>query len=348
MTTAIALISGGLDSMLAAKLVLDQGVDVKGVNFYTGFCVEGHTQSIRSREAKKPKRNNALWVAEQLGIELELVDVSEEYKRVVLNPKHGYGKNLNPCVDCKIFMLEKLKELREQGRLAFDFMLSGEVLGQRPMSQKRTRLDIIAKESGSEDELLRPLSAKLFPPTLAERRGWVDRESLLGISGRHRGTQFRLAQEFGFEDYAQPAGGCCFLTDPSYASKLSDLWGARGRRTYELEDILLLKVGRHIRPAADFKLIVGRDEGENRFLEGFRRRFPHFKPVSHEGSLVLLDGAATRPNIDLAARIAGRYSQGKDTPEVTISYTSCDGVSEDLCVTPMAMHEVRNDWHLGR
>jgi tRNA U34 2-thiouridine synthase MnmA/TrmU len=146
---AVTLISGGLDSMLAAKIMQQQGIHVEGINFYTGFCVEGHTHAIRKKDKAKPKRNNALWVAEQLGIKLHIIDIIEEYKRVVINPQHGYGANLNPCLDCKIFMVGKAREwIAENG---FDFIVTGEVIGQRPMSQRKDTMPVIARESGADD-----------------------------------------------------------------------------------------------------------------------------------------------------------------------------------------------------
>ena len=211
MIKAVALISGGLDSMLAAKAMLEQGIHVEGINFYTGFCVEGHTHAIRKSQQKKAKRNNALWVAETLGIKLHIIDIVEEYKDVVINPKHGYGAHLNPCLDCKIFMVGKAKTWMIENQ--FDFIITGEVVGQRPMSQRKLVMPIVAKESGAEERLLRPLSAKNLPPTLPEREGWVDREKLFSFSGRNRKPQMQLAEQYGIEEYAQPAGGCCFLTN---------------------------------------------------------------------------------------------------------------------------------------
>jgi tRNA U34 2-thiouridine synthase MnmA/TrmU len=203
MKKAIALISGGLDSLLAARLIQQQGIHVEGINFYTGFCVEGHTNAIRNRDRSRVKRNNALWVAEQLGIKLHIIDIVDEYKDVVINPKHGYGANLNPCLDCKIFMVHKAYEwIREHG---FDFIITGEVVGQRPKSQRKRVMPVIAHESGAEDLLLRPLSAKNLPETKPEREGWVEREALRDFGGRSRKPQMALAREFGFEDYAQPA-----------------------------------------------------------------------------------------------------------------------------------------------
>ena len=225
---AVALISGGLDSLLAAKLILDQGIHVEGINFFTGFCVEGHTHAIREKDRNRPQRNNALWVAERLGIKLHIVDIIEEYKRVVINPQYGYGANLNPCLDCKIFMVNKaLVWSQENG---FDFIITGEVVGQRPKSQRKETMPIVARDSGAGARLLRPLCAKNLPITLPEQKGWVDRQRLLDFSGRSRKPQIALAKRFGFTDYAQPAGGCCFLTDKQYAVKLSDLWKSRGRR----------------------------------------------------------------------------------------------------------------------
>ncbi|WP_126452053.1 tRNA (5-methylaminomethyl-2-thiouridylate)-methyltransferase [Sulfuriflexus mobilis] len=341
---AVALISGGLDSLLAAKVIMEQGIHVEGINFFTGFCVEGHTHAIRKKDRAKPKRNNALWVAEQLGIKLHIVDVIEEYKDVVINPKHGYGKNLNPCLDCKGFMVRKAQEWIEANN--FDFIITGEVMGQRPMSQRKDTMPVVARESGAGDLLLRPLCAKHMSPTKPETEGWVDREQLLDFSGRTRKPQMALAEKYGFTDYAQPAGGCCFLTDAQYSKKISDLWESRGNRDYELDDIMMLKVGRHIRPRPHFKLIIGREEGENNFLSGYRKSFASLKPTSHAGPLVLLDGELTAEDIEFAARIAARYSQGRDAEKVALEYTSKDGVAKILEVVPMPQSEIPPAWHI--
>jgi tRNA-specific 2-thiouridylase len=341
---AAALISGGLDSMLAAKLMLDQGIHVEGINFFTGFCVEGHTHAIRSKDRDKPKRNNALWVAETLGIKLHIVDVIEPYKEVVFNPKHGYGANLNPCLDCKGFMVGKAFEwIREN---SFDFIVTGEVIGQRPMSQRRDTMPVVAKESGAGDLLLRPLCARLLPETRPEREGWVDRDKLLDLSGRNRKPQMALARQYGIEDYAQPSGGCCFLTDTNYSRKLGDLWDHRGEKQYDLDDIMLLKVGRHLRPRPDMKLIVGRDDGENQFLSGYRKRFTHLHAVSHKGPLVLIDGDPGEDDLELAARLVARFGQGRDAEAVSINITRKDGSIRELVITPMPANEIPQDWYV--
>ena len=341
---AVALISGGLDSMLAAKVVMEQGVHVEGVNFYTGFCVEGHTHAIRRTDKDKQKRNNALWVAEQLGIKLHIVDIVEEYKDVVLNPQYGYGANLNPCLDCKIFMVRKAKEWIEAH--GFDFVITGEVIGQRPKSQRKETMPIVQRDAGIEDRLLRPLCAKNLPPTLAEKEGWVDRASLYDFSGRSRKPQMALAAKFGFSDYAQPAGGCCFLTDEKYSIKLSDLWKSQGNKHYELDDIMLLKIGRHIRPAAGFKLIVAREEGEGKFLQGYRKQYPHLNTTSHLGPLTLVDGEMNESELTLAARIVARYSQGKHAEQVEVEYTPPQGEPQTFSVSPLRPDEMPSEWIL--
>ncbi len=339
---AIALISGGLDSLLAARVIQEQGVHVEGINFYTGFCVEGHTHAIRRKDQARPKRNNALWVAEQLGMKLHIVDIVEEYKEVLLNPKYGYGANLNPCLDCKIFMVKKaLQWIRENG---FDFIITGEVVGQRPMSQRKDTMPVVSKHSGADDLLLRPLCAKNLPPTRPEREGWVDRERLYDFSGRTRKPQMALAAQYGIEDYAQPAGGCCFLTDEQYSHKLADLWQARGSREYDMDDIMLLKVGRHLRPRPHFKLIISREEGEGRFLQGYRNRFLSMETVSHPGPLALIDGDVSDDEVELAARIVARYSKGRDADRVELELRDREGDVRTLTVKPASPHEIPQEW----
>lgn len=340
---AAALISGGLDSMLAAKVILEQGIRVEGINFYTGFCIEGHTHAIRKQHQKKTKRNNALWVAEQLGIKLHIIDISEPYKDVVINPKHGYGANLNPCLDCKGFMVARAMDWLKQHR--FDFLITGEVVGQRPMSQRKDTMPVVARESGAGGLLLRPLCAKKLPPTIPEIKGWVNRDRLLDFHGRGRKPQMALAASFGIADYAQPAGGCCFLTDQAYSKKLNDLWSSRGSRDYEMDDIMLLKVGRHLRPRDHFKIIISREEGESNFLMGYRKQFINLQTISHEGPLALIDGRADKDDLLLAARLVARFSQGRDAENVTVEINQ-NGQTEQLDVSPLTADDIPNAWYI--
>lgn len=345
---AVALISGGLDSMLAARLIMEQGVHVEGINFYTGFCVEGHTQAIRNQDKNKPKRNNALWSAEQLGIKLHIIDIVDEYKDVLLKPKHGYGQHLNPCLDCKIFMVRKAKEWADEN--GFDFIITGEVIGQRPMSQRKATMPIVAKESDVGSRLLRPLCAKLLPETYPEQMGWIDRSKLLDISGRSRKPQMELAEKFNIAEYAQPAGGCCMLTNEHYTKKLADLWQAKlannETRDYTLDDIIMLKIGRHFRPKENFKVIISRDEGESNFLRGYRRQFIWLELVNHDGPLTLVDGNPTEDDLILAARMTARYSQARDAEQVTVQITMADGVSKTVTVKPLLADEILSEWYI--
>lgn len=330
--------------MLATRVIQEQGIHVEGINFFTGFCVEGHTHAIRRQDQKKQKRNNALWVAEQLGIKLHIIDVIEEYKDVVINPKHGYGSNLNPCLDCKGFMVKKAHEWAIEN--GFDFIITGEVVGQRPMSQRRDTMPVIARESGANDLLVRPLSARILPPTLPEREGWIDREALFDFNGRGRRPQIALAKRFGLNDYAQPAGGCCFLTDAQYSAKLADLWQARGNREYEFDDIMLLKVGRHLRPEAGFKVIIGREEGENHYLEGYRKRFTHLFSPSHPGPFALIDGVAGPREEEIAARLVARFGRGRDADRVSVQIHAIDGSERTVEVIPLSDAEIPQEWYV--
>jgi len=341
---AVALISGGLDSMLAAKLILDQGIHVEGLNFYTGFCHSGHTSAIRKSKQGKVKRNDALWVAEQLGIKLYIVDAVTEYQDVLMDPKFGYGQNLNPCLDCKIFMVKKAQQwMAAQG---FDFIITGEVMGQRPKSQRKETMPIVAKQSGAEGRLLRPLCAKHLPVTLPESEGWVQREKLLDFHGRNRKPQLALAEQFAFKDYAQPAGGCCVLTDESYSRKLGDLWRSRGCKKYTLDDIILLKVGRHIRPKRHYKLIVARDEGESNFLEGYRKQSIHLRMMSHTGPLILVEGQPSADDLRQAAAIGARFSSGKAADEVSVKIIHPEGTSQVVHVKPLAASALPEAWYI--
>ena len=330
--------------MLAAKLMLEQHIHVEGLNIFTGFCVEGHTHAIRNEERGRQKRNNALWVCEQIGIKLHMIEAIEAYKDIVINPRHGYGANLNPCLDCKGFMVGLARKWMEDN--GFDFIVTGEVMGQRPKSQKKSTFPVVARESGAFDRLLRPLSAKLLAPTLPERAGWVVRDHLLDISGRSRRKQIALASYWGIKDFSQPAGGCCFLTDESYSRKLQDFWDHKDRKDYELDDIMLLKVGRHLRPKNNWKLIIARDSGESNYLMGYRSKFAHFAITSHPGPVSLVDGQIPDSDLELAARVVARFGGSRDAEQATVRYTAPDGNALDLTVTPMKPAEIEKPWYV--
>jgi tRNA U34 2-thiouridine synthase MnmA/TrmU len=342
---AAVLISGGLDSMLAAKLLINQGIHVEGITFFTGFCTDGLHHISGVYKGGKTKRNNAEWTTQQLGIPHHIINIVEEYKDIVINPSHGYGAHLNPCLDCKIFMVEKaFKWIKENN---FDFIATGEVIGQRPKSQRKDTMPVISKESGANDLLLRPLCAQLLPPTKPELEGWVDRNKLLGISGRSRKEQIKLAKQFEIEEYSQPAGGCCVLTDESYSNKLQDLWQYRGSKHYEFDDIMLLSMGRHLRPCEHFKMIVSREEPETLFMEGYRKSFGHIKTISHAGPISLIDGNdLSAEDWLLAARITARFSQGRDADEVEVSIVPQGKEARNLKVSPLSPSEILQNWYL--
>ncbi len=340
---ALSLISGGLDSLLSTKLIIDEGIHVEGINFFTGFCIEGHTHAIRKKDKKKQKRNNALWVAAQLGIKLHIIDVIEEYKDVLLNPKHGYGKNINPCLDCKSFMVKKAKEYLDKNK--FDFIITGEVVGQRPMSQRMDTMPVIQKESGANDLLLRPLSAKLLPPSKAELNNWVIRKNMLNFSGRNRKPQIALAKKYGFDDYSTPSGGCCFLTDEKYTKKLIDMWQARGDKKYQLDDLIMLKVGRHLRINNNFKMIIAREEGEVKFLTGYKNQYINISPISCKGPIALIEGNPTTDDLKIASKIVARYSQTKNDETVKIVINNFKKIIE-LEVKPFSVTDIKPAWFI--
>lgn len=318
---AIGLLSGGLDSTLAHAVVQSLGVEVKAINFYTGFCIlETQRRLGRTRPDGSPPRNDALSAAANLQADIEFVDISgTEYLEVITHPRYGYGKNANPCVDCRIFMFRRAKEIMQ--REGADFVFTGEVLGQRPKSQRRDPMRTIERESGLEGRVLRPLSAKLLEPTIPEKEGLIDRERLLDISGRSRKRQMELALELGILDYPQPAGGCCFLTDETFGRRFHDLLESRPDRHIEQDEIPVLATGRHFRLSPKAKLIVGRNEGENALLSQYAgaARFL-LEARGRMGPLALVEGEPGEEERALASRIVARYGKGKDEPQVPVEW----------------------------
>ena len=327
---ALGMISGGLDSTLATKIMIDMGIDVEGINFSTGFCVTEHTRNFKSGEEKPLRPNEALRLAGELKFKLSIIDISKDYLPVVINPKYGYGANLNPCVDCRIFMFHRMKKLMDERNAQFIF--TGEVLGQRPMSQHREALKTIERDSGLSGLVLRPLSAGLLDPTIPETKGWVDREKLLSLAGRSRKPQMALAKDLDLENYPQPAGGCCYLTDPQYAAKLRDFFDHNGKEALTHEDVILLKVGRHFRLSPRIKAVVGRNERENNFLKAYEKRRHVFRITAFPSAHMLADikGEPTPEELGILTSIAARYSDAPPGSAVPVEHAYGDS---------MEMHE---------
>ncbi|MBN2171161.1 MAG: hypothetical protein JW819_07580 [Candidatus Krumholzibacteriota bacterium] len=352
---ALGLFSGGLDSMLAAWLLARQGVEVVALYAATGFGAAEQQRALAALDAGEPfppppsAPAAVRRAASELGLPLRVLDLGEAVLDLVLDPPHGWGANLNPCLDCHGAMLRAAAaRLPVEGA---DFVFTGEVLGQRPMSQHGRGLALVAEIAGLSGRLLRPLSARRLPPTDAEIRGWVDREGLLDIQGRSRQEQLRLAREAGLEDFAAPAGGC-LLTEPVYASRLWD-WirhAPAGRRPGAAER-LLLRLGRHFRVDPAHKLVVGRREDENRLLARLRPAALRLEARDHAGPLALVeraDGAAAWPaDAALAAMAAAvaRYGKGRAEARVVVIAQLADATRE-LDVAPLAGDAALASWRI--
>lgn len=312
---ALGMLSGGLDSSLAAKIVQNLGIEFEGIHFSTGFCVVEHSRNFKD---KAPRPHEALRLAGDLGFQLHIVDVSKDYLPVVTNPKYGYGANMNPCIDCRVFMFKRMKALMAE--YGAQFIFTGEVLGQRPKSQFREALKIIERDSGLEGLVLRPLSAQLLDPTVAEVKGWVDRTKLLALSGRSRKPQIEEAKRLNWEGLPQPAGGCCYLADPRYSDRLRDFFKVEGKKALTHEQVLLLKVGRHFRTGSGLKVIVGRNERENRFLEPFAKERHAFRTPDFPCAFVLADTSRelTREEVLEIVELSAHYSDAPKTESVRV------------------------------
>jgi tRNA-specific 2-thiouridylase len=298
---AIALFSGGLDSTLAILVVLRQGISVKAVKFQTPF------DCSVSRDPAS--------IAERFGFDIEIRNLGEEFFKVVRDPEHGYGKNMNPCIDCRIMMLGEAKAFLDSAKA--DFIITGEVLGQRPMSQRKDMLYHIDRKASVTNRVVRPLSAKLLRVTDAEAAGIVRREMLYGFSGRSRKPQMDLAEEFGLTDYPSPAGGC-LLTEPNYACRLKDLMAFD--RSPSLRDIDLLRMGRHFRYSPLCKIIVGRDRTENETIESLATDKDRLLKVHGYGSpLTLISGEITQEALKVAASLCARYSDARNNLSVDVT-----------------------------
>ena len=304
---AFSLLSGGLDSLLATRLIMAQGIDVVGLHFITPFF--GHNK--KGQESRFVEKWRHL-----CGIQARIIDVGEEYFEVVRNPRYGYGKNFNPCIDCKIFLFSKAKALMDEEKA--DFLVTGEVLGQRPMSQRKDTLRVVERDSGTDGVLLRPLSAKNLKPTRPELTGMVDREKLFDFSGRSRKPQMKLAEEIGLRDYPSPAGGC-ILTDPILANRIRKYFS--GRQNSTVNEILLLQVGRHFQFPQGQHLVVGRREEENQRLIELRQVGDVFlKVLGIPGPLGLIRGKEDPGVFSLAASILARFSKARERELLEVQF----------------------------
>jgi len=307
---AVALFSGGLDSILAAKLVMEQGIEVVGLHIKTGF----HSEDVKERLGLiKDKKELPIYrAAEQINLPLVEIDISKNYCGIIEKPKYGYGKNANPCIDCKITFLKAAKEYMEKE--GFDFVITGDVVNQRPMSQNLPALKLIEKEAGLEGLVLRPLSAKLLPPTIPEQKGWVDREKLLDISGRGRNKQLELAKRFGLIYIPQPAGGC-LLTMEEVGKKVFD---QLEHKEWDCDIASLVPVGRHFRLSSGVKVIVARNKEEVKYLSKYQNRWFLFKPTT-KGTVALLlkETTPTEEEIQTVANLVARYSK-REPKEVLV------------------------------
>lgn len=319
MVKAIVLFSGGLDSILAARLLQKQNIDVTGLTFTTPFF-----NAVKAQKA-----------AQQIGLPLMVEDITEEHLHMLRSPRYGYGKNMNPCIDCHTLMLKIAGGIMENK--ACDFLATGEVLGQRPMSQTRQSLYIVAKNSGYADDILRPLSAQLLDPVKAERAGKIDRSGLLAISGRGRKDQMQLAEAWGIRHYPPPAGGC-LLTDPIFSRRLRDLMSHGEDR--QVRDYELLRYGRHFRVEDTVKIIVGRNKSDNEAL----------RELSLDGDVVcnmadfpgpyVLVPYGGESAIAAAAALCVRYS---DAPEDREAQVVCLSKNKAVTIKTKATHSLDSE-----
>jgi tRNA-specific 2-thiouridylase len=313
---ALALFSGGLDSVLAMKLIADQDIEVIAVNINIGF---GSTND-RLEHMKN--------MCKQIGVKLEILDFRQLYlDEVLFDPKYGYGKNFNPCIDCHGFMFRYTGKLLE--KYDASFMISGEVLGQRPMSQRKEALENVKRLSQHDELIVRPLSAKLLPPSKPELQGWIDREKLMDISGRNRQPQLALAKQIGLDDFESPGGGC-LLTEIQFSNKLRDFVD---HDKLEVEDIDTLKAGRHLRLPDGAKLVIGRDQADNEKIKATQSdKYYKVRILNASGPLSLFQKDSTEDDLHLAAKLILTYGKTKDDTQYDLKFVDSTDITNELII----------------
>jgi tRNA-specific 2-thiouridylase len=326
-TRAVALLSGGLDSTLAISLLLEQGIEVLAMSFVSPFCTCSPRRSGGCHLASD--------VARSLGVEIRVIPKGMDYLRIVKRPRFGRGRGLNPCIDCRIYMLRKAAEVMAE--IGASFVATGEVLGQRPMSQHRGALALIERESGLTGRILRPLSAHLLEPTLPEKAGVVNRAKLRGISGRSRQEQLGLARERAIELFGCPAGGC-LLTDPNIARRMQDVFDRC--EDWDLRDAKLATLGRHFRLNDRLKVIVGHNEAENVRLAGLAQGLPVAELASHAGPSAVLRGEYAESDLDSVGRLIRHYARKVADSTVEVRLEDRGRIKIWECGAPAADEEV--------
>ncbi|MBE9504841.1 MAG: hypothetical protein IME96_11765 [Proteobacteria bacterium] len=333
---AIALMSGGLDSTVAVKLIVEQGIDVVALNFKSPFCLCDGSKS-------EGCKSHAVAAAEQFDIEIKTLHKGLDYLDIIKTPKYGYGSAINPCVDCRIFTFKSAKKYMEE--TGASFIITGEVLGQRPMSQRRDPMFLIERESGLEGLILRPLSAKLLPPTLPEIEGIVDREKLLSIQGRSRKEQIKVADDYKIEDYPCASGGC-LLTDKNFGKRMSDAFNHKENLGWS--DVKLLTMGRHFRLNETVKAVVGRNEDENRRIAALGKKGVVLTPNNFSGPTVYVEeernGILDDDLTDMAGALILRFSKLADDEEPKIDYSSEEKKGAFIARKVLSSDEVDRMW----
>ncbi len=323
---ALALLSGGLDSTLAIKVVQEAGIEVEAINFTSPFCRCSGASGGCSAAAT---------AAKTLNVKLHYYPCGEEYLRIVEKPPHGYGKRLNPCLDCRIHKFKIAKN--KMDKIGASFLLTGEVIDQRPNSQRRDALDIVERDSGLRGYILRPLCAKHLRPTIPEEKGWVDRNKLLDIKGRGRTQQIDLAEEYGITDYPCPAGGC-LLTNEEYSLKVKDLLEHDGKLS--MGSINSLRFGRHLRLSPKAKIIIGKDQAENEAIK--KTATPEnliMELVDYAGPVTMYIGSPEDFLINLAAMMTAGYGNVPADEEIKVEVSGA--MNRELSVKPMSREEIR-------